>query len=242
MSTHRSTTDRLFERYHTYSRRPEFMNDQGLLRTMFKSFERVLGSWLPDDLSAAILDVGCGEGALLAFLKYKGYQKLYGLDISPENVNLCHHLGFGSVQELDMSQLDRFPGPSHYDVIFAMDVIEHLPKQSAADFLEHIRERIRPGGFLILQTPNMGSFTGLYHRYYDLSHEFGLTEKSALDLLMLVGFRIDEIQIRPAWNATSFLGYLREVYLRLLHLAVFLAEGSARPKIPTRNLLIRAKR
>lgn len=59
---------------------------------------------------------------------------------------------------------------------------------------------------------------------------------------MVGGFRNEDIEIRPAWNATTLLGYLREVYLRLLHNLVFLAEDRSRPRIPTKNLLIRAVR
>lgn len=238
----RSTTDRLFERYHTYCCRPAFREDPELRRVMFKSFDRVLGPWLPADASALILDAGCGEGALLEFLRHKGYRNLFGFDISPENVDCCHELGFESVCELDLMQAESYPGPSQYDVILGIDVLEHVPKQAAAGLLERLREHLRPGGRLILQTPNMACVLGHYHRYSDLSHEFCLTEKTAFHLLMLAGFDADQIEIRPAWNATTFLGYLREVYLSILHLLLFLAEGSGRPKIPTKNLLIRARR
>jgi hypothetical protein len=78
----------------------------------------------------------------------------------------------------------------------------------------------------------------MYSRYFDLSHEFGLTEKSAMDLLTVAGFEPQHIQIRPAWKATTLPGYAREVYQRLLHYMVFLSEGARRPRIPTGDLLI----
>ncbi|MDQ4024894.1 MAG: hypothetical protein M3217_05305, partial [Actinomycetota bacterium] len=81
-----------------------------------------------------------------------------------------------------------------------------------------------------------------YYRYYDLSHEFGLTEKSARDLFMTAGFGDADVEVSPAWNATTLLGYGREAYARLLHYAVFLADDSSRPRIPTKNLLITARR
>jgi 2-polyprenyl-3-methyl-5-hydroxy-6-metoxy-1,4-benzoquinol methylase len=235
------TRERLFERYNTYTRRTT-VKDEGLRLTIFKSFQRVLRPWLPPDKSALILDIGCGEGALLAFLKNHGYRNLFGFDISAENVALCQELGFSSVSQFDALKLGSFPGPQHFDVIFAMDLLEHLAKHSAAGFLEQIRERLRPNGYMVLQTPNMGSILGLYHRFSDLSHEFCLTEKSAVDLLMIAGFAFDRIEIRPAWNATTTLGYLREIYLKLIHWMIFVAEGAGRPRIPTKNLLIRARR
>ena len=239
--TEPTTTQRLFERYNTLTRRPTVL-DPRTRAVVFKAFWRTLGSWLPADRRACILDIGSGEGALLAFLRDQGYTNLHGFDLSPENVAICHRLGLTFVQQFDALRLSEFPGPDHYDVIFAIDLVEHLPKQAAARFLEQVWEHLAPGGYTVIQTPNMGSVFGVYHRYYDLSHEFGLNEKSARDLLMVAGFRNEDIEIRPAWNATTLPGYFREVYLRLLHRLVFLAEDASRPRIPTKNLLIRARR
>lgn len=88
---------------------------------------------------------------------------------------------------------DRYP-PGSFGVIFVMDVLEHLPRQRAADFLGQVRRCLRLGGTVIIQTPNMGSIFGVYHRYNDLSHEFGPTEKTARDL-MIAGFRNADIEI-----------------------------------------------
>ncbi len=103
-----------------------------------------------------------------------------------------------------------------------------------------IKNKLNPGGYVVIQTPNMGSVLGCLYRYNDLSHEFGLTEKSALSLLKVAGFSADQIEIKPAWNASKVSGYLREIFLRLLHKLIFLTDGAGYPKIPTKNLLIRA--
>jgi hypothetical protein len=131
---------------------------------------------------------------------------------------------------------------SGFQLVLAFDLIEHLPKQAAASFLEQVRAKLAPGGSVILQTPNMGSLYAAHNRYYDLSHDFGVTEKSARDLLMLAGFESARIEIKPSWTATTVPGRMRELYVRLLHWLVFLGEGSRRPRIPTMNLLIRATR
>lgn len=235
----KTTTERLFERYNTHNRRPTIQSPRHR-KLIFSAFRRTLGPWLPTDKSSWILDIGCGEGSLLAFLRESGYTNLAGFDLSPQNVRICHDLGLTFVEQFDALRLREFGGTHRYDVIFAMDVLEHLPKESAAQFLEDARLRVASGGYLVIQTPNMGSIVGCYARYYDLSHEFGLTEKSALDLYTLAGYNPANIEIRPAWNATTPLGYLREAYLRILHRLIFLSEGSTRPRIPTKNLLVRA--
>lgn len=235
------TREAFLERYHTLK-----PGDAGLdaasRRVIFKSFARTLRPWLPPSRDAAILDVGCGEGALLSFLQERGYRNLEGFDLSPENIAICHGRGLGFVRGHDALRLETFDGARAYNAIFCLDLIEHIPKEQAVPFLRQVRARLAPGGYAVLQTPNMGSVHALYYRYDDLSHEYGLTENAALSLMTTAGFEEEKVQVRACWNATTWLGYLREVYLRGLHLAVWLAEGSYRPRIATKNLLIRAFR
>lgn len=237
--TNESTRETLLQSYHTLTRRNAGL-DPHSRRVMFKSFARILGSWLPESRNLSILDIGCGEGVLLAFLRDRGYTNLSGFDLSPENVEICRQRGLTFVQLNDALRLEDFPGAAEYEVIFCFDVLEHLAKEDALSFLRQVYARIAKGGHVVLQTPNMGSIAGLFHRYHDLTHEFGVTESSAVTLLMTAGFQEDCIEVRPSWNATTLLGYLRELYLRALHLVFWLAEGSTRPRIPTKNLLIRA--
>ncbi len=237
----KSTSEKVLEKYNTILQRPT-VQDANARKVMFKSFERTLGKWLPDNKDAAILDIGCGEGSLLMFLKEKGYQNLSGFDLSEENVSIAHQLSLDFVIRFNaLDIVDYMPGKS-FDFIFVMDLIEHVPKEFAVDFLSNVLTRLKSGGTMVIQTPNMGSIYGNYHRYNDLTHEFGLTEQSAIDLLSASDLSMDEITIYPAWNATTLLGYGREIYLRILHWLFALGEGATRPKIPTKNLLIRVQK
>ena len=235
----KSTTERLLESYNTLSQRPTVLDLRAKV-TIFRALRRVLKGWLPADRSTPILDIACGEGNLLCLLRELGYANLNGCDISPENVAICHRLGLGFVQHFDALEISEMPGLNKCGTIFALDMLEHLPKQLAAGFLEQVRELLLPGGQVVIQAPNMGNLLACLHLHYDLSHEFGLTEKTAADLLVLAGFSRDRIEVRAAWNATTPAGYLREAYLGLLHRAVWITEGAGRPRIPTKNLLIRA--
>ncbi len=235
-----NTTERLIRYYNTYNRR-ETIKDERTRQYAFASLQRMIGPWLPQDRSSRILDIGCGEGTLLAFLREKNFTCLEGFDLSPENVALCHELGLGFVQQYDALQLNEYPADD-LDLIFAFDILEHVPKQQAAEFLERIRERLVVGGALILQTPNGGSIYGPFIRYSDLSHEFCLTEKSIVDLLQLAGFDLQDVEVVPAWSAITPLGRLRELHLRVVHGLLFSGRDSMRPRIPTMNMLVRARR
>jgi 2-polyprenyl-3-methyl-5-hydroxy-6-metoxy-1,4-benzoquinol methylase len=236
----KNTSSQLIEKYNTYRRRPT-AEDPVIRAVLFKSFQRTLGLWLPASKDNAILDIACGEGSFLLFLKERGYSNLSGFDFSPENVQICHRLGLEFVQLHDAFDISELYSSQFFDTIFLIDFLEHVPKQAAAGFLEKVTQKLKPGGAIILQTPNMGCIFGNYHRYNDLSHEFGLTEKTIIDLLLISGFDLKQIDIKPAWNATTTIGYLREIYMRVLHTLIYLSEDSSRPRIPTKNLLIRAK-
>ena len=234
-----TTTDRLYHRYNTYAGRPSVSNREKR-SVMFGSLQRVLGKVLPADRSSPILDVACGEGSLLSFLKENGYRNLYGFDLSPENVFLCHNLGLDFVRRFDALSVADYQPAVQFETIFVLDLLEHLPKQAAAGFLGALRLRLRPGGSLIVQTLNLGCLFGLVHRYNDLSHEFGVTETSARILMSVAGFDPECVTIAPVWSATFLAGRIREFGLHLTHRLVYLLEGSGRPRIPTKDLLIRA--
>lgn len=234
----KDTTKLLFEKYNTITGRPTVQAPQ-VRQVVFKAFRRTLGLFLPASKGARILDVACGEGALLAFLKELGYQNLAGFDLSPENVAICHEIGLDFVREFNALNLENF-SPEPFDVIFALDILEHLPKEAAGGFVQALYRSLKPGGWAVVQTPNMGYLLASFHRFNDLSHEFCLTENTALHLFRIGGF--DDIEVHPAWNATTFPGYLREFYLRVLHILITAVEGSSRPRVPTKNLLIVAKK
>lgn len=234
-----STSTLLLDRYHSYSRRYRCPKAARLAR---RAWRRALAGWFPKDLTTPILDIGCGEGEFLSFLQDSGYTALEGFDLSAENVELCRQRGLAFVRQFDALKLKEWNGAPGYGAIYALDLIEHLPKQDAAGFLQAARELLLPGGFLVLQTPNMGNLWGCWHRNYCLSHEWGLTEKSAVTLLMVAGFREQEIELRPCRSAVTLVGRAREAYSLVLHRLLWMTEHRGRPTISTQNLLIRGVR
>ncbi|MBM7867977.1 methyltransferase domain-containing protein [Heliobacterium gestii] len=236
-----TTAEQVIEQYHSILRREQALEPE-TEAVVFTTFSRTIEDWLPRDKEAAILEIGCGEGAFQKFLHSKGYTNRYAFDLSTENVSVCHGRGLSYVCRHDALQLSDFPGPEQgWDLIVFIDLLEHLPKQELSRFMTVVRKRLRPSGSVILQTVNMASIAGLYYRYNDLTHELGFTENSICDLLIASGFPRPSIEVAPAWSAATWLGRLREKYLGGLHRLIYLADGRGAPSIPTRNLLARAR-
>ena len=75
-----------------------------------------------------------------------------------------------------------------FDLITALDLIEHLHKDEVLRFLDGCCAALRPGGRLILQTPNADTPWAASIRYGDFTHEVCFNSNSLGRLMRLSGF------------------------------------------------------
>lgn len=121
-----------------------------------------------NDLPGPIVDMGCGRGMFLAELQSAGYEAI-GVDGSEESVAICKTKGLNIVQadalEYLESRSDELGG------IFLSHVAEHLTPSQLVRFLELARSALRPGGRLILVTPNVADLWTLTQLFWlDTTH------------------------------------------------------------------------
>jgi 2-polyprenyl-3-methyl-5-hydroxy-6-metoxy-1,4-benzoquinol methylase len=151
-----------------------------------KSYDMFLRGWLPANKNDTILDVGCGSGKLLQFLLAKGFINLHGVDISPEQTALARQV----CKNITEANLLNFLETTNnkYDLITALDVIEHLDKEEILRFLNSCYTALKGSGRLIVQTPNADSLWGMSIKYGDFTHEIAFSPHSLKRLMLLVGF------------------------------------------------------
>lgn len=100
--------------------------------------------------NARILDLGCGEGDLLAHLKMHKQVIGYGLDVDAENIRICLDKGVNVIeQDLDAG-LSNFADAS-FDMVVMTDTLQSV---RAPDKL--LREMLRIGEECIITFPNFG--------------------------------------------------------------------------------------
>jgi SAM-dependent methyltransferase len=134
--------------------------------------------------TAPILDIGCGQGELIACLERDGYGSVAGYDISAEQVEIAHANGHTSVRLGGYS--DALAG-SHFAAIVAMDFLEHLPKREIIEFLGLAFRALAPDGPLIVRSPNADSpFATTV--YADFTHETPLSPRSLQQVGRACGF------------------------------------------------------
>lgn len=142
----------------------------------------------PGDRHSAILDLGCGHGALIHFARLAGYTNLRGFDGSQEQVAAAQHLGIEGVEEGDILAVLAAQAAESLDVVVAFDVIEHFTRDELLGFVDQILRVLRSEGRWIIHTPNGESpFCGRM-RYWDLTHELVFTRTSISQLLLSSGF------------------------------------------------------
>ena len=109
-------------------------------------------------LKGRIVDLGCGEGALLLALRESGKSDLLGVESNKELADLAESWGVPIVRK-DLLEYLRQGGLETGTYVY-IDVLEHVPFEMNLE----VMERIPRGSRLILQTPHTETLLG--HKYY----------------------------------------------------------------------------
>jgi len=140
-----------------------------------------------------VLDVGCGSGQFGQALAERGYV-VEGLEPNVAAAEVARQHGI----KVYACVVEAADFPARYDVITLWDVVEHF--WAPSDALRRIADWLRPGGWLVLRTPNLrsvyarcwraywGGYDAPRHlQVYDWPHLAGLLEQAGLKPQRLSG-------------------------------------------------------
>ncbi len=133
-----------------------------------------------------ILEIGCGSGNVLRVLQQlaAGRGQVEGLEVSTQAAEVARARTGLSVTSGYLSDLDI---TASFDIIAAFDVLEHIQDHVAV--LGQIRERLRPGGRLILTVPAHQSLWSAFD--VASGHERRYTSSSLARALRASGFTVE---------------------------------------------------
>jgi 2-polyprenyl-3-methyl-5-hydroxy-6-metoxy-1,4-benzoquinol methylase len=168
-----------------------------------------------------ILDVGCAAGFFLEEAQRRGWN-VRGIELSADMAREAEKLLRSQVYTALAAVPDQ-----DFDAITLWEVIEHLP--DPVDTLCQLRTRLKPGGTLMLSTPNSGHWQALRFRenwssYRPPSHLMYFTRSTILDALRRAGFMVGDINgTGPLPPLPAWLNYVCKP------LEQALSTGNARP-------------
>ncbi len=191
-------------------KRPGGLLGEAFVRLRRFELHRIPATYRLLNAGDRLLDLGCGDGTLLALARREKFKEVYGLDIAQAVTHraeqTCAQV-VGSLEGVEVRQID-LNGPlpfadNFFDAVTAIAVIEHIfdPYFTIAE----IQRVLRPDGQFIMEVPNLAwlprrldvlfghlPVTG-DEEGWDGGHLHYFTFRAVRDLLIQQGFAIDYI-------------------------------------------------
>lgn len=184
------------------------------------------GKFFP--LTGRVLDYGCGPGFLIGHLLRSGVA-CEGLDFSPTTIQNMRDRFGGHPLFRGATAATGLPTPladATMDVIFCVEVVEHLLQEHLAPTFVELHRLLRRGGLLILTTPNEEDLAVsqvvcpecgcLFHRYQHVRTWSAASLRAALEAHGFLTLNCQPTTFGPK----SLLAGLRELYQRITRRSV----------------------
>ncbi len=149
---------------------------------------KLVDAHFPDDRRAAILDLGCGHGALIWAARQAGYGNIGGIDASPEQVATAAELGVDGVHHGDLTATLAATPNAGLDVVVLYDLFHYFQPEEQIAIIDEVLRVLKPGGRWILHVPNGEALFGARMRYWDQLAVTAFTRASIAQLLLASGF------------------------------------------------------
>jgi SAM-dependent methyltransferase len=148
--------------------------------------------------ASRVVEVGCGDGALLAELSRRGYgESLTGFDISDAAIELARTRSIPRVERLDTFDGRTLPAPDRsFDLGLLSHVLEHVPDPAPL-----LRETARVARTVIVEVPLERNLSGRRAASRERSSEAGhldaLDRDAVRDLVEEAGLRVQRDLLDP---------------------------------------------
>jgi cyclopropane fatty-acyl-phospholipid synthase-like methyltransferase len=163
----------------------------------------------------AFLEIGCGTGIFLNYLKHKGVQRFAGVDLDPHVLDvmpadLAEAVTIGDV----WAYLEQIRTQAPFDRIVLLDVLEHFSPYEGVRLLRQLDGVLSQDGRIIVRVPNLSSPWGAQYQFHDLTHKAMYTPGSLRQVALAAGF--DVIRCLPQRRGSATKRFLEDCVHGLL--------------------------
>ncbi|NIM13897.1 MAG: methyltransferase domain-containing protein [Candidatus Aminicenantes bacterium] len=166
---------------------------EGVVKNMRVIWERIR-SHLPGDIKN-ILDIGCGSGHGLKYLKEQiPGSSIFGIESSPQCCEILQSDEIGATlvtDDVESDWITEYKG--FFDLIVMRHVIEHILEP--IESLERIKTVLKPGGFIYTATPDMmrprvilRDYKKWWEYWFRAVHPYYYSNETLFKTLELAGF------------------------------------------------------
>jgi len=104
-----------------------------------------------------ILEVGCGSGLGAIFLS-QHCAHVTGIEVKTTEIEAAHSINRRENVEFKVADLFEMEDSQLYDVVLALDVIEHMSMEYGHKLVAAMARHLKPTGMLIIGTPSIYSY------------------------------------------------------------------------------------
>lgn len=142
------------------------------------------------DKHIKILDAGCGTGGLMLFLQSKGFNNIFGVELSDLACNICKERNLNVIKS-NITDIHNDFQFNNTDIIICNDILYFLNKNEQKNIIQNLGNILNKDGLIIINLPAFKSFRGIHDLSVSISERF--TKKSFFKSFNCSGFLCAEV-------------------------------------------------
>ena len=148
----------------------KFRGSRELIKSRLRVYLPFVNPLLEFYKEGKALDLGCGRGEWLELLQESGFDA-QGVDLDDGMLAACRELGLKVQTHEAISFLENLPDASQV-IVSGFHLVEHIPFPDLQALVQEALRVLKPGGLLILETPNPENIVvGTSNFYLDPTHK-----------------------------------------------------------------------
>lgn len=153
------------------------------------------------DAAMSVLEIGCGSGNFLRYLRHKNYKSFVGVDMDDQLADALSDLSDAEIYLDDVSEtLETHLSGRTFDRIVLFDVLEHIDLPMLRELMKTLHSHIAPGGKVLIRVPNVESPWGLKMQFGTFDHVTPLGPGRLAELAIMTDWHCERCFPQPPMN------------------------------------------